>query len=64
MPFTLGSVGLFHPESGGFRPFPGGNYNPYPTLGISVGLPFGWNWNANTPLGPQNVGLAYSGSSS
>ena len=62
--FTPGSVGLFHPRSGGFPPFPSGNYNPNPTPGSSVGLPFRWNWNANNPLGPQNVGLSFSGSSS
>lgn len=61
---TPGSVGLFHPRSGGFPPFLGGNFNPNPTSGSSVGLPFGWNWNANTSLGPQNVGLPFSVSSS
>lgn len=64
MPFTPGSVGLFHPGSEGLPPFQSGNYNPNPTLGSSTGLPFGWNWNANTPLGPQNVSLADFGSSS
>lgn len=62
--FTLGSVGLFHPGSGGFPPFPTGNYNPNPTPRNSSSLSFGWNWNANNPLGPQNVSLAFSGSSS
>ena len=62
--FTPGSVGIFHPGSRGFPPFPGSNYNPYPTPGSSVGLAFEWNWNAYTPLGPQNVSLAFSGSSS
>ena len=57
--FTPGSVGLFHPRSGGFPPFPSGNYNANPTPGSSAGLPFGWNWNANTSHGPQNVGLAF-----
>jgi hypothetical protein len=60
----LGSVGLFHPRSGGFPPFPSGNYNANPTSGSYVGLPFRWNWNANTLHGPQNVGLAFSRSSS
>ena len=59
-----GLVGLFHPGSGGFPPFSSSNYNPNPTPGNSVGLPFRWNWNANNPLGPQNLGLAFSGSSS
>jgi hypothetical protein len=63
VPFMPGSVGLFHPGSGGFPPFPSGNYNPNPTLRNSASLPFGWNWNANNPLGPQNVGLTFSGSS-
>ena len=64
MSFTPGSVGLFHPRSGGFPPFPSGNYNPNPTPGNFFSLLFGWNWNANNPLEPQNVGLAFSGSSS
>ena len=51
---------LFHPGSGSFPPFPSGNYNPNPTLGNSVNLLFGWNWNANNPLGPQNVSLVFS----
>lgn len=54
----------FHPGSRGFPPFPGGNYNLNATPGSSFGLPFGWNWNTNTSLGPQNVSLAFSGSSS
>ena len=62
--FTPGSIGFFHPESGGFPPFLGGNYNPNPTPRSFVSLPFRWNWNANTSLGPQNVGLTFSGSSS
>ena len=62
--FTLGSVGLFHPGSGGFPPFPSGNYNANPTLRSFVGFPFRWNWNSNTSHGPQNVGLAFSRSSS
>ena len=62
--FTLGSVGLFHLGSGGFPPFPSGNYNSNPTPRNSIDLPFEWNWNANTPLGPQNVCLAFSSSSS
>ena len=62
--FTPRIVGLFHPGSGGFPPFLGSNYNPNPTPRSSAGLPFGWNWYANTSLGPQNVGLAFSGSSS
>ena len=61
---TPGPIGLFHLESGGFPPFPSGNFNANPTFGSFVGLPFGWNWNANTSQGPQNVGLAFSGSSS
>ena len=61
--FTPGIVGLFHPGSGGFPPFPGGNYNPNPNPISFVGLPLRWNWNANTSLGPQNVGLAFFGSS-
>jgi hypothetical protein len=64
MLFTLGSVGQFHPESGGFPLFLSNNYNPNLTPGNFVGLPFGWNWNANNPLGSQNLCLAYSGSSS
>ena len=62
--FTPGSLGMFHLRSGGFPPFPSGNINTNPTPGSSVGFPFGWNWNSNTPHGQQNVGLAYSGSSS
>ena len=62
--FILGSVGQFHPESGGFSPFPSGNFNPNPTPRNSTGLPFGWNWNVNNSLGFQNLGLAYTGSSS
>ena len=62
--FTPGSVGLFHPSSGGFPPFLGDNLNPNPTSGSSYGLPFEWNWNENISQGPQNVGLAFSGSSS
>jgi hypothetical protein len=61
--FTPGSIGLFHLESGGFLPFSSGNYNPNPTPGNSTSLLFGWNWNANNPLGTQNLGLAYFGSS-
>ena len=61
---TPGPIGLFHLGSGGFPLFPGGNFNPKPTSESFVGLPFGLNWNANTSLGPQNVGLAFSGSSS
>ncbi|CAF4331510.1 unnamed protein product [Adineta steineri] len=41
--FTSGSLGIFHPRSGGFPPFPSGNLNTKPTLGSSVGFPFGWN---------------------
>jgi hypothetical protein len=63
VPFTTGSVGLFHLGSGGFPPFSGSNYNPNPTPISSISLPFKWNWNANTSLGPQNVGLSFSGSS-
>ena len=62
--FTPGLVGLFHPGSGGFPPFPSGNNNPNPTSRSFVGLPFRWNWNENTSQGPQNVGLVFSGSSS
>jgi hypothetical protein len=62
--FTPGSVSLFHPGSEGFPPFPGDNYNSNPTPGSSIGLPFGWNWNANTSLRPQNVDLTFSGLSS
>ena len=62
--FTPASLGIFHPGSGGFPPFPSGNINTNPTPGSSVGFPFGWNWNSNTSHGQQNVGLAYSGSSS
>ena len=47
-----------------FPPFQSDNYNPNPTPGNFVSLLFGWNWNANNPLGTQNLGLAYSGSSS
>ena len=56
-------IDLFHPGSGGFPPFPSGNFNVNPTFGSFVSLPFRWNWNANTPHGPQNVGLAFSRSS-
>ena len=62
--FTASSLGMFHPRSGGFPPFPSGNPNMNPTLGGSSGFPFGWNWNSNTLHGQQNVGLAYSRSSS
>ena len=62
--FTLGSIGQFHPGSGIFAPLPSVNYNQNPTLGNSAGLLFGWNWNANNPLGSQNLSLTYSGSSS
>ena len=62
--FIPGSVGQFHPGSGGFSPSPSGNFNPNPTPGNSTGLPFGWNWNVNNSLGFQNLGLAYTGSSS
>jgi hypothetical protein len=55
---------MFHPGSGGFPTFPSSNLNTNPTPGSSVGFPFGWNWNSNTPHGQQNVGLAYFGSSS
>lgn len=61
---TSGSLGIFHPGSGGFPPIPSSNLNTNPTPGSYVGFPFGWNWNSNTPHGQQNVGLAYSGSSS
>ena len=64
VPFTPGSVGQFHPGSGGFPPSSSDNYSQNPTPGNSAGLPFGWNWNANNPLGSQNLGLTYSGSSS
>ena len=62
--FTPRLLGLFHPGSGGFPPFLGGNYNPNPTPGSSADLSFRWNWNANTSLGPQNDGVALFGSSS
>ena len=62
--FTPGSIGQFHPGSGRFRPSPSGNYNQNPTPRNSTGLPFGWIWNANNFLGSQNLGLAYTGSSS
>jgi hypothetical protein len=62
--FTPRSVGLFHARSGGFPPFLGNNFSPNPTSGNSTSFPFKWNWNANTSLGPQNVGLAFFGSSS
>ena len=62
--FTPGSVGPFHPGSGGFPPIPSGNINQNPTPGSSVGLPFEWNWNTNNSLGSQNLGLTYSGSNS
>ena len=55
---------MFHPRSGVFPPFPSGNPNMNPTSGSSVGFPFGWIWNSTAPHGQQNVGLAYSGSSS
>ena len=55
---------MFHPGSGGFPLFHSGNSNMNPTPGSSDGFPFGWNWNSNAPHGQQNVGLAYSGSSS
>ena len=59
-----GSIGQFHPGSGGFSPSPSGNFNQNPTLGNFVDLPFRWNWNANNSLGSQNLGLAYTGLSS
>ena len=62
--FALGSLGMFHPRSGVSPPFPSGNANTNPTPGSSASFPFGWNWNSTTPHGKQNVGLAYSGSSS
>ena len=62
--FILGSVGQFHPGSGGFSPFLSGNFNPNPTPRNSIGLPFGWNWNVNNSLRFPNFGLAYTGSSS
>ena len=62
--FTPGSLGMFHPGSGGFSPFPSSNPNTNPTPGSSVGFPFGWNWNSNTLYGQQNVCLSYFGSSS
>ena len=55
---------MFHPESGDFPPFPSGNINTNPTHGSSVVFPFGWNWNSNNLHAQQNVGLAYSRSSS
>ena len=64
MSFTLGSVGPFHPGSRGFPPIPSGNINQNPTPRSFVSLPFGWNGNTNNSLGSQNLGLAYSGSSS
>ena len=63
MSFIPGSVGQFHPGSGGFPSFPSSNFNMNPTPGNSTGLPFGWNWNANNSLGSQNFGLAHTGSS-
>lgn len=62
--FTPSSLGMFHPGSGGFPPLPSSNPNTNPTLGNSTSFPFGWNWNSTAPYGQQNVGLAYSGSSS
>ena len=49
--FTPGSLGMFHPGSGDSPPFPSGNLNTNLVLGSSVGFPFGWNWNNNTPHG-------------
>lgn len=51
--FTPGSLGIFHSHSGGFPPFPSGNFNTNPTPGSSVGFPFGWNWNSSTSHGQQ-----------
>ena len=62
--FAPSSLGIFHLGSGRFPPFSRCNPNTNPTPGSSVGFPFGWNWNSNTLHGQQNVGLAYSGSSS
>ena len=49
--FTLGSLGMFHPRSGAFPPFPSGNPNTNPTPNSSIGFPFGWNWNSTAPHG-------------
>jgi hypothetical protein len=62
--FELGSLGMFHPRSGVSPPFPSGNTNPNANPGNSTVFLFGWNWNSTTPHGQQNVGLAYTRSSS
>ena len=62
--FAPGWLGMFHPGSGVSPPFPSGHTNLNPNPGSSSGFPFGWNWNSTTPHGQQNVGLAYTGSSS
>ncbi|CAF4203973.1 unnamed protein product [Adineta steineri] len=49
--FAPGLLGMFHPRSGGFPPFPSDNPNTNPTPGSSVGFPFGWNCNSNSPHG-------------
>ena len=49
--FPPGSLGMFHPRSGGFPPFPSCNPNMNPTHGSYVGFPFGWNWNSTAPHG-------------